>query len=378
MKPPARPPAPPADTLLRLLLEQTDDYALFLATPDGTITDWYRGAEHIFGFSAEEMVGQSARRLFNEEDLERGAADHEMQVALATKRAEDDRWHVRKDGTCFWGSGVLFALHDAAGAHVGYAKVVRNRTDVKSQTEALENQVKAILAARERTRVFLGTLAHELRNPLMPLSTAARLLRADTSSGTRDDALRIIERQVALLERLVDDLMDTTRIAAGKVDLKVEVLDLTEVFQAAAEAVRPVARSRGQELQVVPIAGAVPVRADAQRLQQVFANLLDNAVKYTPQGGKIVFNLTTEGGDAITRVEDTGIGMSADILPRVFDLFTQEESSRQHARGGLGLGLPLVRELVELHGGTVQARSDGRNKGSVFTVRLPMHQATQP
>jgi PAS domain S-box-containing protein len=375
---PSRPPALAAETLLRLLLEQSEDYALFLTTPDGTVTDWYRGAEHIFGYSAEEMVGKSGKRLFNKEDLGRGAADHEMEVALASMRAEDDRWHVRKDGTRFWGSGVLFALRDRDGRHVGYAKILRNRTDVKTQTEALENQVKALSAAQERTRIFLGTLAHELRNPLMPLSNAAQLLRVDTSGRTREEALRIIERQVGLLGRLVDDLMDTTRISAGKVHLKLEVLDLTEVFNAAAQAARPLAEARGQEFQVLPIAGAVPVKIDAHRMQQVFANLLDNAVKYTPEGGKIVFNMTTEGGDAIVRVEDTGVGMSADILPRIFDLFTQEESSGAHARGGVGLGLPLVRKLVELHGGTVQARSDGRDKGSIFTVRLPMHAAAQP
>jgi signal transduction histidine kinase len=136
--------------------------------------------------------------------------------------------------------------------------------------------------------------------------------------------------------------------------------------------------AREQDFQVIPIAGPVPVKADGQRLQQVFVNLLDNASKYTPRRGKIVFNITTEGGDAIVRVEDTGVGMSDEILPQIFDLFTQEHAARAHAAGGLGLGLALVRDLVSLHGGTVHGRSDGRDKGSVFTVRLPMHAATQP
>ncbi|HYG56237.1 MAG TPA: PAS domain-containing sensor histidine kinase [Burkholderiales bacterium] len=359
------------------MLAQSEDYALFLMDAEGTITDWYHGAEHIFGFTAEEIVGQSARRLFNKEDLDRGAADHEMEVARTTRRAEDDRWHVRKDGTLFWGSGVLIALYDAAGRMAGYAKVVRNRTDVKAQTEALENQVRALEASAERTRVFLGTLAHELRNPLAPLANATQMLRSQPSPAPDEEILRIIDRQLALLTRLVEDLMDTARIEAGKVRLDRQVLDLTEVFNAAAQAVRPMAQARGVELQVVPIAGTVPVYVDAQRMQQVFVNLLDNGLKYTRRGGKVLFNLTTEGGDAIVRVEDTGIGMSAEILPRIFELFTQEESARKHAGGGVGLGLPLVHQLVQLHGGTVQARSDGRDKGSVFTVRLPMHNATQ-
>jgi two-component system CheB/CheR fusion protein len=372
---PSRPPAPPTDELLALLLEQSEDYALFLTTPEGVVTDWYRGAEHIFGFAAEEMVGENAIRLFNREDIERGAAHHEMQVARTAGRAEDDRWHVRKDGTRFWGSGVLFALHDRAGNLAGYAKVVRNRTDVKTQTEALENQVKALLDAARQNKLLLATLAHELRNPLTPLVNAVHLLRdCDAPPG----ALQIIDRQLALLRRLVDDLMEASRIGAGKAELSLAVFDLRETFHTAAEAIRPLAAAREQELQVIPIAGPVPVRADGQRLQQVFVNLLDNAIKYTPRRGKIAFNITTEGGDAIVRVEDSGVGMSAEILPKVFDLFTQEAASRPHAAGGLGLGLALVRDLVSLHGGTVQARSDGRDKGSVFTVRLPMHAATQP
>ncbi len=226
--------------------------------------------------------------------------------------------------------------------------------------------------------MFLATLAHEMRNPLAPLSNAAQLLRGDVSSETGKEALRIIDRQIALLSRLVEDLMDTARISAGKVQLKLAVMDLREVFDAAAQTARPLAEARGLEFQVLPIAGAVPVCVDAQRMHQVFTNLLDNAIKYTPRGGKVNFNMTTEGGDAIVRVEDTGIGMSAEIQPRIFDVFTQEDSARQLARGGVGLGLPLVHDLVALHSGTVQARSEGRDKGSVFTVRLPLHRAQEP
>jgi PAS domain S-box-containing protein len=375
---PTRPPAPPAAELMRLFLAQAEDYALFFTDADGKVTDWYRGAERIFGFTADEMIGQSARRLFNPEDLERGSADHEFALARTAGRSEDDRWHVRKDGNRFWGSGVLLALHDAAGQIVGYAKILRNRTDVKSQTESLDNRVAALETTLERTRVFLATLAHEMRNPLAPLANAAQLLRVDAAGKASEEALRIIDRQIALLSRLVEDLMDSARISAGKVELKLAVVDMREVFAAAAQMARPLAEARSLQFDAVPIAGPVPVCVDAQRMQQVFANLLDNAIKYTPRGGKIVFNLTTEGGDAIVRVEDTGIGMSPEIQPRIFDLFTQEDAARNLAKGGVGLGLPLVHDLVAMHGGTVQARSDGRDKGSVFTVRLPMHRATQP
>jgi signal transduction histidine kinase len=225
--------------------------------------------------------------------------------------------------------------------------------------------------------VFLATLAHEMRNPLAPLANAAQLLRLDAAGKTSEEALRIIDRQIALLARLVEDLMDSARISAGKVELKLAVVDMRDVFAAAAQTARPLAEARGLQFDAVPIAGPVPVCIDAQRMHQVISNLLDNAIKYTPRGGRIVFNLTTEGGDAIVRVEDNGIGMSPEIQPRIFDLFTQEDAARKHAVGGVGLGLPLVHDLVALHGGTVQARSDGRGKGSVFTVRLPLYHATQ-
>src|SRR4051812_215602 len=212
---PTRPPAPPAAELMRLFLAQAEDYALFFTDADGKVTDWYRGAERIFGFTAEEIIGQSARRLFNPEDLERGSADHEMALARTAKRSEDDRWHVRKDGNRFWGSGVLLALHDARGQIVGYAKILRNRTDVKAQTESLDNRARSLETTLERTRVFLATLAHEMRNPLAPLANAAQLLRIDAAGKTSEEALRIIDRQIALLSRLGGDPMGKGRAKAG-------------------------------------------------------------------------------------------------------------------------------------------------------------------
>lgn len=372
----ARPPATPTEQLLRLLFRQAEDYVLFFMSPDGTVIDWSPGAEHVFGFTAEEIIGQSADRLFNEEDVAHRVPEVERTMALAGGRSENERWHVRKDGSLFWGSGALYRLRDGNAGLIGFAKVLRNRTDLKIQTETLENKVRAYEGGMERTRIFLGTLAHEMRNPLTPLANAVELLRIRPQNANNEEVLRIIERQLSILSRLVDDLMDASRIAAGKVELKLDVIDLSEPFHAAAESAKPQAQAGGVELQVVRIAGTVPVLADAQRMQQVFSNLLVNAVKYAPRG-RIVFQLTMEGGDAVVRVEDNGIGMSADILPRIFDLFTQEETSRKYADGGLGLGLALVRRLVELHGGTVQARSDGPGKGSTFLVRLPIYRAQQ-
>jgi two-component system CheB/CheR fusion protein len=376
---PKRPPAPSTDELLRLFAQQGDDFALLMLSPDGIVLDWLAGATRIFGFTAQEMIGQSAERIFTPEDLARGVMQQELEIARSVGRAEDDRWQLRNDGTAFWASGVVIPLRDEAGKLVAYGKMLRNRTDLKTQTEALENRVKALSDAEEQRKAFFGLVAHELRNPLSPLVSAVELIRrSGHAESVVQAALKVIDRQIAAIGRLVDDLMEMVRVGAGKMELDRQVIDLKDVIEAAANAARPLAVARDQHLQVLPLQGAVPVMADPARLDQVFANLLNNAIKYTPVKGRIWFKLTVEGGDAVVRVEDTGVGIDAEMMPKLFDFFAQEASSRQMASGGLGLGLPLVRELVTLHGGTVQARSDGRDKGSVFTVRLPMHQAPQP
>ncbi len=245
---PKKTPAPDAQEILGLLLEQGEDYALFFMAPDRTVTHWFPGAEHVFGYEPSEMLGRPATQLFNADDIERGAERHEFEVALSAGRAEDDRWHVRKDGTQFWGSGALFALRDKTGNLTAFAKMVRNRTDVKTQTEALENQVKALAKAHEQKNLFLGMLAHELRNPLGALANAVELIR---QSGLADpmglSALQVIDRQAAALRRLTDDLMDTIRIGAGKIDLQLQLIDLKDVVHAAAVTARPSARARHQE-----------------------------------------------------------------------------------------------------------------------------------
>jgi PAS domain S-box-containing protein len=373
-----RPAGPSIQELLRLFNEQAQDLAVLLLRPDGVILDWLAGATRIFGFTAEEMVGQHFRRIFTPEDLARGAHVQELDIAASVGHAEDDRWQLRKDGTAFWASGVVFALRDAAGNVVGFVKLLRNRTDVKTQTEALENRIKALLEAEDQRKAFFGVVAHELRNPLAPLSSAVEIIRRSGAlQPPVEAALQIIDRQLAAIRRLVDDMMDTVRVGQGKVDLERKVIDLRDVMNSAAASARPLAEARRQHFQMILIDAPVNVNGDAVRLEQVFVNLLTNAVKYTPAEGRIWFKVTIEGGDAVVRVEDSGVGIGPEMLPTIFELFTQEAASRRMSSGGLGLGLALVRELVKLHDGTVQARSDGRGKGSVFTVRLPLHGASQ-
>jgi PAS domain S-box-containing protein len=372
-----RPQAPPTQALLEYLLQQADDHALFLLSPEGLVTDWFGGAEHVFGYTSDEVVGQPVDRLFNSEDLERGAHTNELEAARVAGHSEDDRWHVRKDQSAFWGGGALYALRDRSGNLAGFAKLVRNRTDIKTEIESLENQVEALAKSISQQREFFSTIAHELRGPLAPLKNAVALLENDGTPSVRALARQMMGRQLATLQRLVDDLMELVRVGTGKIELHLEVLDLRQVANAASDSVASLAQERRQSIQRVMLGSPVLVAGDAQRLHQVFVNLLTNAIKYTPVDGAISLQVTTEGGDALVRIEDNGIGMGPEILPKVFDLFTQEHSRQPISQGGIGLGLSLVRDLVKMHGGTVHARSDGRDKGSVFTVKLPLKGTNQ-
>jgi signal transduction histidine kinase len=217
---------------------------------------------------------------------------------------------------------------------------------------------------------FLAMLGHELRNPLAPIVTALHIMRL-RSGETLQRERSIIERQVEHLVRLIDDLLDISRITRGKVELKREPVEMSEILAKALEMVSSLIERRQHQLVIdVPAAG-LAVEVDTVRMAQVVANLLNNAAKYTEVGGTIWVSAQKEGGEIALRVRDTGIGLSAEILPRVFDLFVQERQALDRAQGGLGLGLAIVRSLVEMHGGTVEARSDGHGRGSEFVVRLP-------
>jgi two-component system CheB/CheR fusion protein len=361
------------DRLLRLLVDQTNEHAVMLLDVDGRIAWWNAGAEQIFGYAAADIAGEPLARLFTAEDIALGLPGHELAVARSGDAAEDDRWLVRADGSRFWATGVTIGLRDERSDCVGFGKVLRNRTDLMEQLEALRNRVADLEEASRRKDIFLSTLSHELRGPLSPLRNAAALIRM-TAAASRDveEPLRIIDRQVDALARLVDDLLDVARIGAGKVELDRQAVALQDVVGRAVETCAPIVAERGHRLEVLAAPRPIVVDADADRLQQVFANLITNAAKYTPRGGGIWVKTATEGEEAVVHVEDTGVGIPPDMLPRIFDLFTQVESSRAQSRQGLGIGLALVKELATLHGGSVQVRSEGKDKGSKFTVRLPL------
>ncbi len=481
--------------LFRLLVENARDYAVFLVDLGGRVLTWNPGAERVLGYTAGEMPGQSAAVIFTPEDRARGAAEQELRTTLTEGRAEDNRWHVRKDGTRVWCHGVMVPLRDEAGRVRACGKILRDSTDAKLAAEALresEGRLRVALDAAEmgtwlwriaadqqfldgslrrlmglkpgeevrtlddflrsvhpedraavrvefercvredidlrvefrviwpdgtvhwlrdqgkvfhngddgpafmtgacvditarkraeeslaeaarRKDEFLAMLGHELRNPLAPIRNGLQILKRvghDPEAIAR--ARDMMDRQVQQMARLVDDLLDVSRITRGVVELRRTAVDVGDVVARAVETARPLIDAKGHRLSVTRPDGPVLVEGDPVRLAQVVGNLLNDAAKYTPDGGDIAVSLAAEGAEVVVRVRDNGSGIPADVLPHVFDLFTQAERTIDRSQGGLGIGLTVVRSLVEMHGGSAEAHSEGPGRGSEFVIRLPSH-----
>ena len=357
---------------LKKLTERARELAVLFISPDARITWWSEGAAHIFGYTADEIVGQPCAKLFVPEDVEKGIPGQELEIALRDDAAEDDRWQLRKDGSRFWASGLLHALRGDGGKLLGFGKVLRNRTDLREQVDALRAVGADLQGEVRRKDVFLATLAHELRNPLAPLSNAVHLIRLSPAySPDIDYPLKVIERQMVLLQRLVDDILELSRVQAGKLQLQLRPVGLGELLRHALDSCLDAAQARRQRVDLLVPEREIHFEGDPERLHQVFVNLLRNAIKYTPSGGHIWLKGTTEGEEVVARVEDDGEGIAPEMLPRIFDLFTQVESARARSEGGMGIGLALVQQIVAMHGGSVQVKSEGLGKGSEFIVRLP-------
>ncbi|MCF2446693.1 PAS domain S-box protein [Dyadobacter sp. CY345] len=475
----------------RAILESAKDYAIITLDTDRSIRSWNAGAEKMMGYSEDEIIGLSVDIFFVPEDRAKGAPEHEVQTALDTGRAQNERWHMRKNGSRFYGSGVTTALVNDSGDVIGVLKVMRNLTAQKNAEQALqksqerlqlalqiptvgvlffdeagtftganeaflaisgfsaeavetrqintsemtipewmprtlqalkelrsigrstpyEKQLQrpdgsrwwglfagtrlsqreyvefvldithrkqaeeALWEADRRKDEFLALLAHELRNPMATLSNTLMIL--ELTGGQQEilpleTALAMMRREMVQLVRLVDDLMDVSRINQGKIVLKLETLNLKRLVEEALLATRPVIDNARRTLLSTLTDAPLLLEGDATRLTQVVRNLLTNATKFTHEGGQIWIDLAQEGDMALLRVRDDGIGIPSDQLEHIFGLFAQVDASRTRSQGGLGLGLTLVREFIEKHGGRVEARSEGTNMGSEFIIQLPL------
>jgi PAS domain S-box-containing protein len=350
---------------LRLLIDGIQDYSVIMLDHEGNVLSWSAGSARIIGYRAEEIVGRNHARFYPAEAIERKLPEKHLQIARIDGRVEDEGWRVRKDGTAFWANVIITALTDAENKPKGFVSVARDMTERK-RVEALEE-------SERQTIEFLAMLGHELRNPLAPIRNALDLMKIrPTSQRTQEWSRSVIDRQLAQLSRLVDDLLDVSRITSGKIMLQKEPLEINLAIMRAVESTRSLIDARKHSLELKFADEPLLVDADLARLSQVLINLLNNAVKYTPAGGRITVAVSRAGATALVRVRDSGIGMSDALRIRAFDLFVQGDRSLDRAEGGLGLGLTLVRRLVEMHDGTVEAYSEGPGLGSEFVVSLPL------
>lgn len=366
-----------SDNRLRVVLEHMP-VMMDAFDERGVIVAWNRECERVTGYSAAEIVGNShAMELLYPDAVYRERMFRELKSRGHDYR--DWEWNLTcKDGTqrtVAWSSiSGRVPVPGWASWGVGLDVTDRKRAD------------DALTEAARRKDEFLAVLAHELRNPLAPLSNGLHLLKMrGAEPQTGDEARAMMERQLTQLVRLTDDLLDVNRITRGKITLRLEKLDLVAVARQAAEANRPLMTARGHALRLELPEEPLFVSADSTRLLQIFVNLLNNAAKYTDRGGQVTVTVRRTDHSAEVRILDSGIGIPGEMLPRVFEMFTQVDGSLEKAQGGLGIGLSLVKGLVELHGGEVEAFSDGPGSGSEFVVRLPLfdpsadgHAAPQP
>jgi PAS domain S-box-containing protein len=377
---------------LAAIVTSSED-AIVSKTLDGVVTSWNEAAEHLFGFTAQEMIGQSILRVIPEErQSEETEILSKLRRGERITRYETIRRH--KDGHPLEISLTVSPVRDPGGRIVGAAKIAHDITARRRAERALEErekQLATLLSERqsllESERVartaaerlghlkdeFLATLSHELRTPLNAIQGWATLLRSG-KAGPQDleRGLETIDRNVRIQAQIVNDLLDMSRIISGKVHLEIQPLYLHEIVHYAVETVQQSAVAKDVRVQAMLDSSIGPVRGDPNRLQQVFWNLLSNAVKFTPKGGRIQVVLERVNSHVEICIEDSGIGISSEFLPYVFDRFRQGDPSTSRRYGGLGLGLSIVKSLVELHGGSVRVKSRGENLGSTFIVALPI------
>jgi PAS domain S-box-containing protein len=372
----------------RLLIEGVSEYAVFMLDANGRIATWNAGAQRIKGYTASEIIGQHFSVFYPNDAQESGWPAHELQVASEKGSFVDNGWRVRKDGTTFWANVTITALREDSGRLIGYAKLTRDLTDTKrleamehanqQREEMLEAERSARMAAQRATRIkdeFLATLSHELRTPLSAiLGWTQVLLRSESSKDpeVRKRAIEVIDRNARAQVQLIDDLLDLSRIMSGKMRLDLQQVSFSNIVEAALDSAVPSAEAKGISLKKILGASHDIVSADAARLQQVVWNLLTNAIKFTPKGGQIQVLLQGVNSHLELSVSDTGIGIPESYLPQVFERFSQRDSSTTRTYGGLGLGLAICKQIVELHAGSIRVASQGEGKGTTFFVQLPL------
>jgi PAS domain S-box-containing protein len=379
--------------IFQLLVSSVRDYAIFMLDPQGNIATWNAGAQRIKQYKPDEIIGRHFSAFYGEEDVRNGKPERELEIAKAEGSVEDEGWRIRKDGSRFWANVVITAVYDSHGELRGFAKVTRDITERKEAEETqkalLEQREARVQAEEDRRRAeasyrvaqesnrakdeFLMTLSHELRTPMTAILGWSRLLPTMSPDDPLfHEAIASISGGAKLQARLIDDILDVSRIVSGKMRLSPETIEIGHLIMNASDAVSATADAKQITISTTLSPGLGLMVADPTRVQQVIWNLLTNAVKFTARGGAVKVSARRTASNVQITVTDSGEGIDPGFLPHIFEPFRQAESPQTRVHGGLGLGLSIVRYIAEAHGGTVSAESEGRGKGSTFTITLPV------
>ena len=356
---------------LRRILESIKDYAIFSYRRDHTITSWNPGVERVLGYKQEEFVGMKIDQIFDADERDTGVAEQEILRAMREGVSATEGIRVRKNGRRFWGSGMVRPLTDERGDTYGFIKVLQDLTERRQLEESLEQAKREAEDANRAKDEFIAVLSHELRSPLTPITVALDGLEMEFKTDNAVMFIDMIRRNLSLELRLVDDLLDVTRIARGKLVLKMESFDAHAKIQETCDMLRP--EMEQKHLRFTRTFGAEKhhILADPARFQQIIWNLLRNAIKFTSDSGSISLTTINRENEIEITVTDTGVGMDTEGLKRIFRPFVQGMPSIARMYGGLGLGLTIARALTETFMGRIEAASPGLGKGTTFTVTLP-------
>jgi PAS domain S-box-containing protein len=357
--------------LFASIVESSND-AIIAKSLDGIIQSWNAAAEQLFGYTAEQAIGRHISLVIPPERLTE--EDQIITNLKAGKRIEHyETERMRSDGQHIVVSLTISPIKDDSGEVIGASKIVRDVTEQKRLADNLRRLAADLSDADRRKNEFLATLAHELRNPLAPMSNMLEVVkRADGDGQVVKRAHETLERQLGQMVRLVDDLLDLNRVTHDRLELRRSEVELSSVIQQAVEVARPLVDEAGHHLSVELPNEPIYLNADRARLAQVFGNLLNNSCKYTRPKGTVSLNAKRDGDEVVVTVNDNGAGIPPDKLDSIFDMFMQVDRTSDRSQGGLGIGLTLVKRLTEMHGGSIEARSAGEGQGSEFIVRLPI------
>jgi hypothetical protein len=381
-----------------LIVQSIKDYAVFMLDPDGRILSWNEGANRIKGYTAPEVLGRSFELFYPAEAVADGFPKMELKEAAQVGRFEDEGWRIRKDGSRFWANVVITALRGPEGKLLGFAKVTRDLTarrvaeeqarqlaaeqaahaEAAAQNEELQRlneQLETALKIAERsTRLrdeVLAVVAHDLRNPVHTVLGAAGVIEVIPLGEAHTRHMQMIQRAARRMERLISDLLDVASIESGTLSLRSAPIDLTAIVTEVLEPIASQARERKLDVQREIDSGIPTVMGDHDRLVQVLSNLLGNAIKFTPEGGRVRLRVARSGDEVLVSVADNGIGISSSDLPHVFERFWRSQDSKEK---GAGLGLSIASGIIEAHGGRIWAESE-LGVGTTMTFTLPARPA---